>query len=299
MFEQAKMLKVALEKAGVSTFVCEVAEGKSIADEIIRNLDECKLVVILGSRSYGTKTESVYSTYNEMEYILENKPFFLVKACDQFIEPKTKFSFPKSVSFYSWPEKDFRTLPVDLVPKILMRLEEVAGPQFLVYFSATKAVTDGVVLFTHALKKAHPDKTVFWEESGKFVYEDMVAKVNTCKNVILLLTNDYVRDPYRMLELNYMLAKKKNICLVIFVRSLEDEPFDFKQLDLDIKNKAYHSYMKKEDWAFLKAHHITEANVYANLKAIRNIIALPYNADDPVEVQQIIFKKIVLDRLVL
>ena len=61
--------------------LCEVPEGQNIKEVVVDGLDGCELAVLLGTKTYGTKTVS-FSTYEEMEFVIaEGKPFFLVKMC--------------------------------------------------------------------------------------------------------------------------------------------------------------------------------------------------------------------------
>ena len=126
---QAQMLKAALEEAGLSCFLCSVTEGDSIVSAVAENLVDAKLVVVLGTATYGQKTASSYSTYQEMAYFMEEKkPFFLIKMCDQFEEKMTRFFFNTTVSYYSWMEKDQEAVPKALVARIKEKLNSVTSP---------------------------------------------------------------------------------------------------------------------------------------------------------------------------
>jgi hypothetical protein len=91
-------------------------------------LTHCKLAVILGTKTYGKKTTSGFSTFEELDYIFEvNKPFFLVKMCAEFEEPETLFRLPSRISYFPWhPASDAerRKLPPNLVDKVIKRLEK-------------------------------------------------------------------------------------------------------------------------------------------------------------------------------
>ena len=100
---EAKAIKAALEQQGVSVFVCDVAEGESIADEVIRALRGCTLAVVLGTRTYGAKTGSTFSSYYELRYIVERrKPFFLLKMCDTFETDYAHFHLCDDIAYYQW-----------------------------------------------------------------------------------------------------------------------------------------------------------------------------------------------------
>ena len=120
----AKALKTALEAHGVSTFVCATQAGDDIGDEIAENLMDCKLVLILGSETYGAKTDSPFSTFNELKAIRSTDlPIFLIKTCAEFKEKTTKFHLPSSIAHYPLviDSKNPGYIPADLVPLILAK----------------------------------------------------------------------------------------------------------------------------------------------------------------------------------
>lgn len=71
------------------------------------SLTHCKLVVILGTKTFGKRTGSDFGTLEELRYflieVILKKPFFLVKMCDTFEdleEAETFFRLPSSISYY-------------------------------------------------------------------------------------------------------------------------------------------------------------------------------------------------------
>jgi hypothetical protein len=126
---QAEMLKAALEKADVTCFLCSVHSGDSIGDAVVDNLDSAELVVILGTRTYGQKTDCNFSTYNELKFVVDaKKPFFLVKMCDRFEVSNARFRLLTDTAHSPWPEKDHARLPPTLVPEIMEKLRIVSAP---------------------------------------------------------------------------------------------------------------------------------------------------------------------------
>lgn len=69
--EEAKALKLALEKLGFSVFLCEVEPGINLTRTIVHALDASSLAIIMGTLSYGKKTASEFATYEELRYILK------------------------------------------------------------------------------------------------------------------------------------------------------------------------------------------------------------------------------------
>jgi len=133
-FEEAKdeaaALQVALQKNGLSVFLCAVDPGDDIAKVIVSALANCKMVVILGTKTYGLETDCKFSTYQELRYIIDQtKPFFLVKMCDQFEQQPTKFWLPNTVSYFPWQPKgaERKQIPSTLLQQILKRHADVVG----------------------------------------------------------------------------------------------------------------------------------------------------------------------------
>ena len=117
---EAKALRQALALSGESAFICEVSAGADIKTVVIEKLVQARLVVVFGSATYGTGTVN-FSTKEEMEFFLSEKiPFVLVKMCDVFEEPRTRFNFGPSVSYIEWLPG--ATMPNDLVPTVLAAL---------------------------------------------------------------------------------------------------------------------------------------------------------------------------------
>ena len=124
--EQGRLLQAALAGRGLDVYLCSVLPGINIAVDVSRNLVNSKLVVILGTATYGLQTASSYSTHTELLYVMENrKPFFLVKMCDDFRVPETHFYLNSTVAYYQWTGPARTAVPADLVDQIIARLRAV------------------------------------------------------------------------------------------------------------------------------------------------------------------------------
>jgi hypothetical protein len=124
-FPLAQGIKEKMEEQGYSVFVCAVPVGEDIAAQIATKLATCTIAIILGSETYSQKTESPFSTYDELEYILsEHKPFFLIKTCDTFKEHYAKVFLPSTISYYPLliDPKNPGFVPADLIPQIIAKL---------------------------------------------------------------------------------------------------------------------------------------------------------------------------------
>jgi hypothetical protein len=124
--KEATILKAALEAQGVPTFLCDVPDGDDIAKTVIRALAGCKMVVILGTATYGRDTGVGFSTFEELRFIYdEKKDIFLVKMCGRFEEVQTRFWIPKATMHFPW--QPGTPLPDALVPRILKKLKSLTG----------------------------------------------------------------------------------------------------------------------------------------------------------------------------
>jgi hypothetical protein len=121
---EAEALKRALEVRGISTFLSTGRTGGDIANEVAKALINCQLAIIMGTRTYGKKASAGCSTFKELRFIVdEPKPFFLIKMCDRFGEPETRFDLNSSISSFPW--QSGRSMPDHLVAKILKQLGSV------------------------------------------------------------------------------------------------------------------------------------------------------------------------------
>jgi hypothetical protein len=126
---EAKALQQALHKKGVSAFLCDIPPGQDLANAVVTALTHCKMAVILGTETYGRKTDSGFSTFEELRYIQdENKPYFLVKMCPSFEEAETRFRLPTSISYFPWQPTaaaERERVPAALLTQLMMRLDSV------------------------------------------------------------------------------------------------------------------------------------------------------------------------------
>eukprot|EP00912_Choanoflagellata_sp_UC4_P000282 UC4_evm1s179 len=125
---QANAIKKELAARGISAYVCKVESGDNIMKDIMKNLKAAKLAIIMGSRTYGAKGSSNFSTQNELEFIMNpnyGKPFYLIKMCDVFEEAMAQMLLPDSISYDVWmPGKP---MPSDLIDKIVKKFKGVTG----------------------------------------------------------------------------------------------------------------------------------------------------------------------------
>lgn len=124
-------LQRSLQALGHSAFFCDVQPGDDIASAIIHALHDCHLVVILGTETYGKKTDTSFSTFEELRYICDrHKPFFLVKMCEEFLERETLFRLTNDIAYYPWrPAGKADAPPAALVESIERKLLQVRNAE--------------------------------------------------------------------------------------------------------------------------------------------------------------------------
>ena len=151
----ALAIRSSLQKKSVSVFVCEVPPGDDIATTVMDRLHNCRMVIIMGTVTYGKKTAAKFSTFEELRFVIEEeKPFYLVKMCDVFAEHKTRFWLPSTVSYRQWqPDMDdVMVVPDDLVKDIMDKLPTVPGPpcSSLSSSSSSQARAAGGIVVSHS-----------------------------------------------------------------------------------------------------------------------------------------------------
>lgn len=155
--QEATLIKAILENYyGIPTFLCDIPEGEDISDAIINAISKCELVVIFGTSTYGRKTDSSCSTYQELRYIMDKKkPYFLVKMCDEFLESYADFHLTSSISYYIWKSELSTSInsdgtvscsvPAELIQRIISKLNNVVNgtDNTVVTSSASSTSTSG------------------------------------------------------------------------------------------------------------------------------------------------------------
>lgn len=123
----AVRLRDALRSKGLTVYLCNEPNSTDLGEAIAEALDHCSLVVIMGTPTYGKKTKAKFSTFQELNFIIEEeKPFFLIKMCDKFQVSTTKFRLSNSLAHYPWRPTDARGHPpADLVDQIVGHCHKV------------------------------------------------------------------------------------------------------------------------------------------------------------------------------
>ena len=121
------MLKAALEALGLVVFLSDVSPGGDLQGVIGEALGSCKLAIILATKTYGEKTNGLFDTSSEMNFIVgQNKPYYLVRMIpfgENWAEMRTMMAFPQSIM-----QRVRTTRPYDSC----LTLIHVASPHLLV-----------------------------------------------------------------------------------------------------------------------------------------------------------------------
>ena len=75
---EVKALKAALEKAGVRVIVVGELPGEDLLEAVVQGMDEADLFIIMGTETYGRRTNDLFDTRKEMQQIISSKkPYFV------------------------------------------------------------------------------------------------------------------------------------------------------------------------------------------------------------------------------
>ena len=84
-------------------------------------LDNCRMVVIMASKTYGRETFFSCTTYHEYQLIFhDKKPYFLVKMCDRIDEPNIRTHLESDICYVQ--RKAGGPMPNDLIDHIIEKL---------------------------------------------------------------------------------------------------------------------------------------------------------------------------------
>ena len=84
-------------------FLCDVDAGRDIFEVVSNAMMHSKMFIVFGSKTYGFRTASKCSTYQELNFIIDEKrPFFLFKMCDAYEVATTKLTLNRDVAYEEW-----------------------------------------------------------------------------------------------------------------------------------------------------------------------------------------------------
>jgi hypothetical protein len=150
-------------------------------------------------------------------------------------------------------------------------------------------------IFFRAARAKFPEHKIFRDRDTHFKLNDLVRHVSSAKNVIVLLSSNYPKRPFTLIELNHALASGAHVCPVI-VRRQGVKPFDFDQVRKDIKAGKVAGYLDDHGWDLLYDNGVTLEDVEKDLQEVMNVAAPEFSVDHPDIVQDAMIES-VLQRL--
>jgi len=122
--DEAEELKAAIERARPQV-TCFLSGGNpnsaNLGLLIPTALANAKMAIVMGSQTYGKKTASNFSTFEEMQYILsKQKPMFLLKMCHTWEEPQAEVMLG-SRKYKQWPNR----LTQEIVDEVLQQYDRL------------------------------------------------------------------------------------------------------------------------------------------------------------------------------
>lgn len=120
---QAKQIqKILRDEHNLNAVIVSTPQGEDIAAQVATLLDAARMVLIFGTETYGKGTVN-FSTKEELQFVMdEKKPFFLIKMCERFAEPRTRLVLSKAVAYFPWLPQD--PLPPALISEIIAKYED-------------------------------------------------------------------------------------------------------------------------------------------------------------------------------
>lgn len=126
--EGALKLQKWLEGQGYSVFLCDVDSGGDIFQIVSEAMDNAKMFIVFGSKTYGFKTDSKCSTYQELSFIFdEKKPFFLFKMCNKYSVSTTKTLLSRGIAYDEWYPFQNLQLPLASCENIIKKYTSLFG----------------------------------------------------------------------------------------------------------------------------------------------------------------------------
>ena len=157
-------------------------------------------------------------------------------------------------------------------------------PEQLVFFSyATSDAVSEVGLLAKATRAKFPGKAVFRDADSSYNLSELVNYVKHSKNVVVVLTGNYARRPFALVELVTSLRCGANVVAVLLIRPGMNS-FSFEQVQADIKSKEIQNYLDERGWAFLQEYDISVEDVCKALLHVMNVKAEKIDMDSRQEV---------------
>ena len=142
-----------------------------------------------------------------------------------------------------------------------------------------------------------PQSKIFRDADSAFKLSHLVNLVKHSRYVIVMLSYNYARRPFTLVELISALRAGSEIVTVTVSRP-GLKPFDFEQVKEDIQSGQIQSYLDKSGWDTLKEFEITYRDVGDALTKVMDVRGWPYDCNQSTKVQNTMVEEI-LDNLKL
>jgi len=136
-----------------------------------------------------------------------------------------------------------------------------------------------------------PGKSIFRDADTAFRLDELVPHLNMAKNIIILLSGNYARSAYSLIELHNALKSKANV-ITFKVERAGMVPFDIAKIAEDIKAENFNTYLDEAGWKLLAAHGVSPKQAAENLKRLSNIRALDFSFNFALAVQDAMIEEI-------
>jgi len=149
--------------------------------------------------------------------------------------------------------------------------------RYLLFFSyAQKDTVAETSRLCDAATQQFPKAKIFRDMDVSFKLSELVHHVQQAHNVVVLLSENYPKRHFTLVELHFALKSGANVCAVRVTRP-GMESFDFDVVSADIESGKVKDYLDKKGWGILREHGITEEDVCRDLKTVMDIVAVPFS----------------------
>ncbi len=129
---QAREVQDLLAVRELTGVIVNELAGVNIASKVAESINDAELVLIFGTKTYGAPGTVSFSTREELQFIKQtNKPFFLIKMCNEFEDPLTKFYLHDGIAYEAWNPNN--PMPAGLIDKIVARYTQIINAKVIIW----------------------------------------------------------------------------------------------------------------------------------------------------------------------
>jgi serine/threonine protein kinase len=165
--------------------------------------------------------------------------------------------------------------------------------KYLVFFSYAKidTVAETAYLYSKCASK-FSRYSCFRDADSSFQLDKLLELVVQSANVVVLLSENYAKRPWTLVELVHSLRYRANICPVVVGRPGKKN-FDFEQVKNDIKSGALHGYLDADGWKTLNDNEVTYEDVCESLMQVMNYRGFDFNSGFALRIQEAMIDELV------